>query len=878
MKATELREKFLKYFEKNNHMRVASASLVPANDPTLFFTNAGMVPFKDVFLGVEKRGYVRATSSQKCMRVSGKHNDLENVGRTPRHHTFFEMLGNFSFGDYFKKEAIAFAWEFLTEELGLAKENLYVTVFQDDDETKKLWKKHVDESRIFKMGEKDNFWSMGDVGPCGPCSEIIYDRTPNGNVRSEDFDTDRFLEVWNLVFMQFNRGADGKLEKLARPSIDTGMGLERLAAVVEKVYGNYETDLFMPVIRGLEKICGKKYTASYSNEAHDDISMRVIADHIRSMVFLIGDGVQPSNEGRGYVLRRIIRRAARHGKLLKIENPFFLGLAHTVIDLMGASYPELIQHRGFIEKVISNEEERFNETLDKGLEILENAFEELKKKGERRLSGGDVFKLYDTFGFPKDLTEDIARDAGFEIDHQGFEKEMSSQRERARSAWKGSGEAAVDSVYKELASKNIKSKFVGYDELSAGAQVIALIKDGRLVDKAAAGDKIGFITDRTPFYGESGGQVGDNGMAVADDLEISIEGATRPMPDMIVHHATIVKGNLKVGSKIALAVDAERRSDISKNHTATHILHRALRETLGEHVKQAGSSVDSERLRFDFSHFSALTKEQIEEIERDANNIVRLNLPVKISEMPYQDAIKHGALAFFGDKYGDVVRTVSVGEYSCELCGGAHIKSSGEIGMIKIVGESSVAAGVRRIEAVTGRGVEGYIKGLEQSVDALVSLLKVGRDELPNRIERLMSENKKLQKDMEKVRSQLYSGRSDALDAEIETVGNVKILSKFVEDVDPKELRTLSDNMKSKIGSGIVMLVTEFGSKTSILISVSKDLTEKLQAGALLKEIVAKIGGTGGGRPDMAQGGSAATGKFAELKTLLTSMVKTKVL
>lgn len=874
MKSAELREGFLKYFEKNGHTRVASSSLVPEADPTLFFTNAGMVPFKDVFLGNEKRGYTRATSSQKCMRVSGKHNDLENVGHTPRHHTFFEMLGNFSFGDYFKKEAIAFAWEFLTKSLGLPKDRLYITVFEDDDEAGKLWKKHVDKSKIFKMGEKDNFWAMGDTGPCGPCSEILFDRQPTGHVDASDFEDDRFVEVWNLVFMQFNRTSSGGLEKLAKPSIDTGMGLERLAAIVEDVPGNYETDLFMPVVAELEKLCRKKYSSNYSIDAAGDVSMRVIADHIRAMAFLIGDGVQPSNEGRGYVLRRIIRRAARHGKLLKIEKPFFVPLAHLIIDTMGASYPALIQHRDFIEKVIANEEERFGETLEKGLEMLDGAFARLAKKGVGVLPGDEVFKLFDTYGFPKDLTADIAEDAGFTIDHAGFEKCMAGQRERARTAWKGSGEEAVENVYKELSKRGVKSEFAGYERLGLDARVLSIIKDGKVVDGAGENDKISFVADKTPFYGEKGGQIGDTGMAVADNLEVGITDASRPLPDLIVHHGVIVRGSLKKGDNVTLAVDAERRADISRNHTATHILHRALRGVLGEHVKQSGSLVAPERLRFDFSHFSALTGGEIAEVEADANRVIRMNLPVVVEELPYKEAVSRGAVAFFGEKYGETVRMVGVGDYSCELCGGVHVGATGEIGMLKITGEGSVAAGIRRIEAVTGKGVEAYIKRMEDERASLAALFKASEEDVYSRAEKLVQENKRLQKELQSSREKLFSGKPADVESEVETVGQVKLLARFVDGADPKELRSLSDNLKPRVGRGVVMLVTEAGSKTSILIAVTKDLSQKLQAGTLMKELVSSIGGTGGGRPEMAQGGAGVVGKYEDLKGKLSDILK----
>lgn len=873
MKSSELREGFLSYFEKNGHKRLPSSSLVPLNDPTLFFTNAGMVQFKDVFLGHEKRDYRRATTSQKCMRVSGKHNDLENVGHTPRHHTFFEMLGNFSFGDYFKKEAIAFGWEFLTGTLSIPKELLYVTIFDDDDEAFKLWQKHVDKSRIFRFGEKDNFWSMGETGPCGPCSEIHFDRTPTGSVVKGDLETDRFMEVWNLVFMQFDRDASGKKNKLAKPSIDTGMGLERLAAVVEGTKGNYETDLFQPIVRMIEKTCNKKYTADYSNTVHDDISMRVIADHIRAMVFLIADGVQPSNEGRGYVLRRIIRRAARHGKLLKIEKPFFVPIANVVIDEMGCYFTELIQHRNFIEKVIANEEYRFNDTLDKGLELLDSVFADLRKKGEKILPGGDIFKLYDTYGFPKDLTQDIAGEAGFLLDNDGFESAMNKQREQARSSWKGSGQEAVAEGYKQISQKGIRSKFVGYDTLNVRSKILTILKDGRETAAAVTGEKIAFVTETTPFYGESGGQVGDSGVAVAEGLEVDIENTIRPLPDVFVHLGVVKRGELKVGNSVTLAVDEDRRGDIKRNHTATHILHKALRSVLGEHVKQSGSLVTPLHLRFDFSHFSQVKPEELKEVESFSNTIVRSDLSVVTHVVPYQEALQKGALAFFGDKYTETVRMVCAGDHSMELCGGTHVARTGEIGMIKIVSESSVAAGVRRIEAVTGKGAENYVLGLEKTISTVALRLKAGGDDLDLRAEKLIEENKQLKKELEKVRAKLVSGSGAEVESEVIEVGDIKVLAKLIEEASPKELRSHLDALKTKIGSGVVLLLTEAESKTSFLIGVTNDLTGRVSAGDLVKEVAVNVGGTGGGRRDMAQGGSGGLGLFEKIKGSLINIL-----
>ncbi len=893
MKAQELREKFLKYFEKNGHVRLPSSSLVPPNDPTLFFTNAGMVQFKDVFLGHDKRDYKRATTSQKCMRVSGKHNDLEQVGLTPRHHTFFEMLGNFSFGDYFKKEAIAYGWEFLTKTLGIPEDRLYITVFDDDDEAEKLWTKHVAKEKIFRMGEKDNFWAMGETGPCGPCSEIHFDRKPGTKVTKKDLETDRFMEIWNLVFMQFDRDSNGKMVKLAKPSIDTGMGLERLAAVVEGVEGNYETDLFMPIIKKIEKITGKKYGRQYVAQDfslpstdgtlkgsatcsqsklcnyNTDFSIRVIADHIRAGTFLVGDGVHPSNEGRGYVLRRIIRRAIRHGKLLGLGKPFFAPIAHVVIDEMGSAYPELIQHRAFIEKVITTEEERFFQTLDKGLEILDNAFSDLKKNKKTVVPGDIAFKLYDTFGFPKDLTVDIASEHGMKIDEAGFEKLMTGQREMARAAWKGSGEENVESVYKELKAKGVTSKFVGYEKEACEGKVLAMIPP--LAKGGEGGFAVKFITDVTPFYGESGGQIGDTGMAVAEGLEITITGAKKPLPDLIVHEGRIVKGDLKEGQKITLAIDSERRADIKRNHTATHLLHKALREALGEHVKQAGSYVSDGSLRFDFSHFQARTDEELQEVEQDVNEFVRGNAPVHVNEMSRDDAVKKGALAFFGEKYGARVRLVEVEGISMELCGGTHVSRSGDIGMLKILSESSVAAGIRRIEAVTGRGAEEYVSDLRAQLSNIASELKVGIAEVPARVKKLVERVKQLEKDIEK-----GAASTARANAEVQEINGTKTVIAKVSAANVGALRGLSDQFKQKIGSGVVVLAAVINDKVSLIVSVTPELTTKFNAGDIVKKLSAIVNGTGGGRPDMAQGGGADVMKIDELMVRAKEFISQK--
>ncbi|HPQ81059.1 MAG TPA: alanine--tRNA ligase, partial [bacterium] len=759
MKSRDVREAFLAYFESNGHARVKSASLVPQNDPSLFFTNAGMVQFKELFLGEESRSYRRACSSQKCMRVSGKHNDLENVGHTPRHHTFFEMLGNFSFGDYFKEEAIAFGWEFLTREMGLPKERLYATVFRDDDEAERLWRKHVPADRIFRLDEKDNFWAMGDTGPCGPCSEIIWD-FGSGPVSREDLDSERFMEIWNLVFMQFNRNSKGETSPLAAPSIDTGMGLERLSAVMQGVNSSWDTDLFVPLISRIAEVTG----SSPGESPEVDIALRVIADHIRGSVFLVGDGVIPSNEGRGYVLRRILRRAIRYGKRLGQDAPFLAELAHAVVDEMGAVYPELATHQHFIEKVIGAEDERFYETLDRGLELLQGEME--KTKGAT-ITGDVAFQLYDTYGFPLDVTQQIAAERGFSVDEKGFQLRMEEQRARARASWKGSGEEGVAAVYKELVAAGIKSSFVGYGEENEESEVCAIILDGKRVSEAGHGTAPQFVTRSTPFYGESGGQVGDTGIAVAEDIDLKIVDTKRPLPDLIVHHAEVQRGTIREGMLLTLAIDDERRQRIRCNHTTTHLLHRALREVLGEHVKQSGSSVDHKKLRFDFSHFQALSRDELSDVEHKVNDAIRKNYPVITYELSHDEALARGALAFFGEKYGERVRMIDISGYSRELCGGTHVSATGEIGMMKILGESSVAAGVRRIEAVTGLGASKYVEELEGALAEAARVMKVRPVDVASRAAKLAEEMTRLERELKAARSRASGASSRDLMGEV---------------------------------------------------------------------------------------------------------------
>jgi len=863
---TDLREAFLSYFEERGHKRVPSSSLIPHGDPTLFFTNAGMVQFKDVFLGHDTRPYKRATSSQKCMRVSGKHNDLENVGYTQRHHTFFEMLGNFSFGDYFKEEAIAFAWEFLTKVIDISKELLYVTIYKDDDEAEEIWLKHVPRSRIFRFGEEDNFWSMGDTGPCGPCSEILIDREPSGKKMSKEIlASERCMELWNLVFMQFNRREDGTMEKLDRPCIDTGMGLERLAAVLENTQGNYETSLFMPIIRKIEELSQRKYLSRYKEPPITDVAMRVIADHVRAMTFLVADGVLPSNEGRGYVLRRIIRRAARFGRMLGIKPPFFGALADTVIEMMGGVYPEIVAQRESINGAITAEELKFSETLDKGMELLTEKFDEMRKGGIKCLSGEDVFRLYDTYGFPKDLTRDIAAEAGFSIDGEGFERMMEEQRMRARSAWKGSCDGGTSKLFLEMGG-GVATEFVGYTAMQSEGKVLLILKDGCETDFATEGDKISFVVDRTPFYGASGGQVGDSGLVLGDGLEIVVEDTTRPSPSIFLHIGVVKSGKISVGDRVRLEVDEERRRSIMRNHTATHILHKALRTVLGEHVRQAGSLVEADRLRFDFAHFKALAPEEILQVEDIANSCVLRNLEVEVKELPYAEAIKKGALAFFGDKYGEVVRTVSVGDFSMELCGGTHVRRSGDIGMIKIVKEESVSAGVRRIEAVTGTGALRYLQDLESKLGEIGSRLGVSRSDVVSRVLKLLSDVKRLEKELQSAKR---GALGDAGREEGFMVSGVSVLARFDKGIGASEMRHLSDVMRSKVKSGVVFIASESSGKTSILLAVTKDLTYRFKARELITKLLSSIGGSGGGGDEMAQGGIGRAVGQDELKDAL---------
>ncbi|MBN1882066.1 MAG: alanine--tRNA ligase [Deltaproteobacteria bacterium] len=857
MKGSEIRERFLSYFEKQAHRRIRSSSLVPESDPTLLFTNAGMVQFKNVFTGDEKREYVRATTSQKCLRVSGKHNDLENVGVTARHHTFFEMLGNFSFGDYFKEDAIKFGWEFLTVDMKLPTDKLWVTVFRDDDEAYEIWRDiiHVPEERIVRMGEKDNFWAMGDTGPCGPCSEIIIDQgeemSCGPDCGLETCDCDRYLELWNLVFMQFNRDESGVMTPLPKPSIDTGMGLERIAAVVQGVKSNYDTDLFTPIIRTIEEIS----KVSIGDDPNSDTSIRAISDHCRAAAFLIADGVLPTNEGRGYVLRRIMRRAARHGRFLGIEEPFMFRVADVVVDEMHPSYPELLDNRSFIAQVVKAEEEKFGETLDVGLKLLTDEIEALKKKKERVLSGQVAFKLYDTFGFPLDLTQDIIKAEEIEVDEAGFEAAMRAQKEQSKAAWKGSGDDQVSEAYLKLAARVGPTTFTGYGSTESKSVITALLVDGAEVKKIEEGDTAEIVVKETPFYAEMGGQVGDVGVIESDSFQFVVDDTKRPAGDMIVHTGSMKKGSVAVGENVTLRVTSEQRARTEANHSATHLLHAALREVLGDHVKQAGSLVSPDRLRFDYNHFGQVTDRELLAVEDIVNRRIRENHTVTAAEESYDKAVAEGATALFGEKYGDDVRVVKIPGVSMELCGGTHADSTGEIGMFKIISEGSIASGVRRIEAVTGAGALEHVRMQEKILSAVTDILKTTPKEAPERVEKLLGHVKALTREVEKLKS--GGGRLTVQDVigDAREKNGVTVVARVLDDMDPKSLREFSDRVKDRMEKSIIALGSVADGKAIILVSITEDITGTYKANEIIKEMAAEVGGKGGGRPDMAQAG-----------------------
>jgi alanyl-tRNA synthetase len=849
--SAEIRQAFLDYFATHGHEVVSSSPLVPQNDPTLLFTNAGMVQFKDVFLGREKRNYHRAASSQRCVRAGGKHNDLENVGYTARHHTFFEMLGNFSFGDYFKRDAITFAWEFLTQTIGLSPEKLWVTVYEEDDEAANIWLKEVgvDPARFTRIGDKpggkryesDNFWSMGDTGPCGPCSEIFYDHGEEiwgGPPGTPEEDGDRYIEIWNLVFMQYNRDADGTMTELPKPSVDTGMGLERLAAVLQGVHSNYEIDLFVHLIEAAAKLTGC--------ENLGEKSLRVIADHIRSCAFLIVDGVLPSNEGRGYVLRRIIRRAIRHGYMLGVQEPFFHKLVAQLCQEMGDAYPELVTQRDQVERVLRLEEERFAVTLEKGMKILEETIASLKGK---EIPGKTVFKLYDTYGFPMDLTADIARERELTIDQAGFDRAMAEQREQSQASSQF-GVTEVSSL--ELEGQ---TEFTGYELLEDQVRVVALLREGQQIESLQCGETGVVFLDRTPFYAESGGQVGDLGVLMGNGVLFEVEDTLKQGGERFAHIGKLEEGSLKVGDSITAQVNAYTRQATRLNHSATHLLHAALREILGDHVAQKGSLVDAERLRFDFSHFEPISRETLQAIEQRVNEEIRCNHQVETNLMDLEQAKTSGAMALFGEKYDEVVRVLRMGDFSTELCGGTHVNAVGDIGLFKITAESGIAAGVRRIEAVTGQRAIEWMEADEERVLRVAELIKSGREEVEEKLSQILERNRKLEKEMEQLKGKLASAAGNDLAASAVRVGEVSVLAAHLDGADPKSLRETMDQLKNKLGSAVILLATVAGGKVSLVAGVTKDLAGQLKAGDLVKLAAEQVGGKGGGRPDMAQAG-----------------------
>ena len=850
MKCAEIRKKFLGFFQERGHEVVPSSSLVPANDPTLLFTNAGMVQFKDVFLGQDTRPYSRAASSQRCVRAGGKHNDLENVGYTARHHTFFEMLGNFSFGDYFKRDAIHFAWEFLTEVMELPPEKLWVTVYQDDDEAADVWLKEikVDSARFSRIGDKpggkqyesDNFWAMGDTGPCGPCSEIFYDHgpeIPGGPPGTPEEDGDRYIEIWNLVFMQYDRTPDGILNPLPKPSVDTGMGLERLAAVMQGVHNNYDIDLFSNLI---------KFIAGQANEKDlTNKSLRVIADHIRSAAFLITDGVVPSNEGRGYVLRRIIRRAIRHSHKLGLRDAFFYKLVAPLATEMGDAYPELVKAQANVEKVLQQEEQRFAETLDQGMTILEEAIGDLKGN---TIPGETVFKLYDTFGFPVDLTADIARERELGLDMKGFEKEMAAQRDRARKAGK------FEASYHDKLNVQGATEFTGYDHVEDEGKILYLFKDGVAVEELNTGEKGIVVLDRTPFYAESGGQVGDEGVLESGNAVFKVQD-TQKQQDVYTHIGEVSSGQLVVGAEIKAIINNSERRQIAYNHSATHLLHAALRKILGDHVTQKGSLVEPDRLRFDFSHFAPVSPEELNKIEDLVNEKIRANYAVDTQLMKQDEAMAAGAMALFGEKYGDVVRVLSMGDFSVELCGGTHVGRTGDIGLFKIISETGVAAGVRRIEAVSGPGALQWVRNSETNVQQLASLVKASQENLTDKVKQLLEKNRQLEKEVEQLKGKLASSQGSDLLSQAEEIDGIKVLAARLDGVDPKSLRDTMDQLKNKLGSAAIVLAAVNGEKINLVAGVTSDQTNRIKAGNLVNIVAQQVGGKGGGRPDMAMAG-----------------------
>lgn len=867
MTSNEIRSSFLDYFRQRGHTIVPSAPVVPAEDPTLLFTNAGMNQFKDVFLGVGQREYKRAADSQKCIRVSGKHNDLEEVGYSGGHHTFFEMLGNWSFGDYYKHEAIAFAWELVTEIWKIPKNRLWATVHLDDDEAEKLWTAVTDvpACQVIRF-DKDNFWEMGDTGPCGPCSEIHIDLGPDACSTQDPAHVcgvnkcDRYRELWNLVFIQYNRDAEGKLYPLPEKHVDTGMGFERAVAILQGVDSNYKTDVFIPLIDAIADITDSAYSADIPGVAH-----RVIADHVRCLTFAIGDGVMPSNEGRGYVIRRILRRAVLYGKRLGMDVPFIYRLVDKVIELLGSVYVDIAPRRDFVRQIIQGEEARFHQTLDRGLEILGKSLDELEAQQQSVVPGERAFELYDTFGFPLDLTEILARERGLSVDENGFAAGMSAQRERSRAAWKAAGGSGKDEdVYLEFLKEYEKTEFLGYDTEAAEAELLALIRGDELVSGIHEGEEVAAILDRTPFYGESGGQVGDIGTIESENAKLKVVDTFKPNPDLIVHKCRVIEGEITPQTPVTSQINADRRGHIAASHTATHMLHSALRRVLGTHVSQAGSLVEPGRLRFDFAHFQAVTDNQLRQIEGFINDCVRLNDKVEIDSMSLQTAKDKGALAFFGDKYGDVVRVVEIGDYSMELCGGTHTRATGEIGLVKIMSESSIAAGTRRIEAVTGRAAYQHICSEDVMLSSIGSILKTQKHRTPEQVERLVKANRELEQQINELQAKLAKSSVVELANRAVVLDGFRVVAAIVERMDRDGLRRLADELKNRIESGVVVLASATANEVAFITSVTPDLVEHrgLQAGKIVQAVTRMADGRGGGRPELAQGGSKQPGKM----------------
>lgn len=855
MTGDEIRGRFFDYFRTRKHQIVRSSSLVPQDDPTLLFTNAGMVQFKRTFLGEEKRAYARAATSQKCLRAGGKHNDLENVGYTARHHTFFEMLGNFSFGDYFKQDAIGYAWDLLVNGYGLTPEKLWVSVFHEDDDAHAIWEKEIGVAgdRIVRLGEKDNFWSMGDTGPCGPCSEILIDRGEAAGCGMPDCapgcDCDRYLEIWNLVFMQYSRDGSGKLSPLPRPSIDTGMGLERIAAVIQDVPTNYDTDLFAPVMARIAALSGRKKGA----DANGDVAMKVIADHSRAAAFLIADGVLPSNEGRGYVLRRILRRAIRYGRNIALVDSFLHETVAAVFAAMKSPYPELSENSAFILNVVKNEETRFSETLDHGLKLLNETIENLKSAGASVIPGDVVFKLYDTYGFPPDIVTDVVRGTDIAVDTAGFKTAMEVQKEKSRSVAVFSG---MGDAYRQFVAETEKlPEFVGYDRLSQETDIVFMVEDNHAVESAEQGKTVDIVTATTPFYAESGGQVGDTGIISGDGFSVTVNNTVKDPTGMIIHKGLVTEGLIRRGARAVLTVNPDHRLATAGNHTATHLLHAALRAVLGDHVRQSGSYVGPDRMRFDFTHFAQVGRDVLDQIEIRVNTRIRENIPVSTLEMDAEEALQSGAVALFEEKYGDRVRVVSIEDASRELCGGTHVGRTGDIGLFKIIGESSVASGVRRIEAFSGRAALTFVQTGINTVNDVAAILRERPETVARRVEALLTREKGLEKEIEKLKRALAAGATDNIDSGMRTVNGVKVIAQQVDVESPAVLRDLADKFRDKIGSGVVVLGAQADGKALLIVMVTKDLAGRFHAGNIIRDLAAQVGGKGGGRPDMAQAG-----------------------